>query len=137
MKKDITISIIKILIWLSILLYTIYLWYFKIDIIPDKIWTFDLIILIIIWLFSVFLTIAWALKICPKKPRITQILVWLWLILFANMSWIKDNPVINNYLWDILSLIWVLITILWLTKLCIYNKCQKEKETKDVEVIEV
>ena len=137
MKKDLLISIVRIIIWLSLVSYIMYLWYNHIDILPTKTWDNDLIVLSIVWILWATILISWIIKPCFKKPRITQIIMWLIIILFPTYAWIIDNHILHIYLWDILEFLWVIITILWFTKICIYDSCVKKAEIKKVEEMEV
>jgi len=142
MKKDIALSILYSLIWSLLLYYVVFLWYYHIDIIPSKTRNYDITIMCIIWAISITIIFIWIFKICLKKPRLTQILLWIFLILFPYYVWITDYPTNTQhvYLKDILVIIWTLSIVLWSTKLCIYNKCikkEEEQEKADMEIIEV
>jgi len=137
MKKDIIISIIRTIIWLSLISYVSYLWYNHMDILPTQIWNNDVIVLSIVWALWVMITIAWIIKPCFKKPRVTQVIAGLIVILFPTYAWIIDNSILHIYLWDILRVLWVVITVLWFTKLCIYDSCIKKAEEKKVEKMEI
>ena len=137
MKKDIIISIVRIIIWLSLISYVSYLWYNHMDILPTQTWNNDVIVLSIVWALWTMITISWIIKPCFKKPRVTQVIAGLIVILFPTYAWITDNPTLHIYLWDILRVLWVIITILWFTKLCVYDSCVKKAEEKKVEEMEI
>jgi len=137
MKKDIIISAIRIIIWLALISYVSYLWYNHINILSTKNWNNNIIILSIVWILGFSIIIWWIIKPCFKKPRTTQVIVWLIIILFPSYSWIVDNYVSHAYLWDILRLLWIVITILWTTKICIYDSCIKKTEKKQMEEMEI
>ncbi len=137
MKKDVMISIVRIIIWLSLISYVSYLWYNHMDILPKEVWNNDIIVLSIVWVLWAIITLFWIIKPCLKKPRVTQVIVWLIVILFPTYAWIVDSYTAHIYLWDILRVLWVIITILWFTKMCIYNSCTKKAEQKKVEEMEI
>lgn len=137
MKKDIWIMSLRIIIGLSLLAYIIYLYINQADIIPTKSENYDITIYIIVWILACILIFIWIMKTCFKKPRTLQVIMWIFIILFVNYVWLKDNPSANIFIKDILSVIWVIITILWFTKVCIYDKCQKKQEETEMEIIEV
>ena len=141
-KKDIVISLFRAIIWSFLFLYTLYLFINKIVIVPGKDWIYNTIIFFIILLLSLVIIIVWVFKICIKKQKIVAFLLWIFLILFAYYSWIVDYPQNWNYVFlrDGLSLLWVIISIIWLTDICFYDKCKelKEKEKEEqMEIIEV
>ncbi len=141
-KKDIVISLFRAIIWSFLFLYTLYLFINKIVIVPGKDWIYNTIIFFIILLLSLVIIIVWLFKICIKKQKIVAFLLWIFLILFAYYSWIVDYPQNWNYVFlrDGLSLLWVIISIIWLTDICFYDKCKelKEKEKEEqMEIIEV
>lgn len=137
MKKDILLSLIRIIIWLWIISYVIFLYTNHKDILPSSTFDKDTIVLAISWLLWLAIFISWLVKPCPKKPRILQVSMWIFIILFANYSWIIDNPTNNIFLKDMFNFLWTIITILWFTKICIFNKCVKKAEEKKVEEMEI
>ena len=137
MKKDLVLSIVRILIWLSLLSYIIYLFINKADIIPSQTRNYDATIYCIIWFFAIAITVSWIIKPCIKKQRTIMVIMWITIILFANYVWLKDNPSSYIFLRDVLNVLWTIITILWFTKVCIYDKCQKKQEEAEIEIIEV
>ena len=137
MKKDLIISTVRIIIWLSLISYVSYLWYNHTDILPNQTWNNDITVLSIAWILWAMITISWIIKPCFKKPRVSQVITGLIIILFPTYTWITDNYTLHIYLWDILRLLWVIITILWFTKLCIYDSCVKKAEKKKVEEMEI
>ena len=138
-KKDLFLMSLRTFVGWALLGYVIYLYINKVDIIPGKVWSYDATILIITGLIALMIIAVWLFRICFKKPRLTQVLMWIFLILFAYYSWITDYPVNHNYVFlrDILVVLWTLATILWFTKLCIYDKCQKIEEKKKEEQMEI
>ena len=132
---------IKILIWLALLAYGLYLW-MQNAFISNWSWSnmnllsyfllFLIAFLIILTNFNVFTHFS-------KNRRFfkwDQMLFWLIVILLANYFF-KDNPEQNIYTRDILNLIWVAITILaslWY----LYTEKQKQQHFEEkVEIIEV
>jgi len=143
MKKDIIVGLLRTIVGLWLLSYVTYLGYNQIDIIPSKEWGYDLTVLFITWIVALTMIFVWIAKPCFKRPRIIQGIMWVFLILFAQYSWIIDYP--NNtfqfaYLWDILKVIWALALWLSFWKMCVYEKCssiEKQIESWEMEVIEI
>lgn len=128
---------LRTIIGLVLLAYIIYLSINQADIIPTKAWNFDLTVYIIIWLFACMMIFVWVMRTCFKRPRTYQIIIWITIILFANYIWIQDNASSAIFLKDILNVLWAIITVLWFTKVCVYNKCIKKQEEDEIEIIEV
>jgi len=137
MKKDILLISLRTIIGISLLSYVIYLSINQADIVPTKPWNYDLTVYIILWILAFAFIFLWAAKPCFKRPRTIQVIVWIAIILFANYVWLKDNPSSYIFLKDILSVLWSIITVLWFTKVCIYDKCQQKQEEAEIEIIEV
>jgi len=138
-KKDLFLMSLRTFVWGALLWYVVYLYINQVDIVPWKVWTYDATILAITWLIWLMIIAVWLFRICFKKPRLTQILMWIFLILFAYYSWITDYPVnhYHVYLRDFLVVLGTLATILWFTKICIYDKCKKIEEKQKEEQMEI
>ena len=67
-----------------------------------------------------------------KWFKLINTLVWL-LIIFISQYFIINSWPDHIFYWDILCLIWVVLTIIWPTNALISKKDQKEK---DLEIIE-
>ena len=140
MKKDTIVWLLRTIVGLWLLSYVIYLWYNQIDIVPSKEWGYDLTILVITWIIALVMIFVWIAKPCFKKPRIIQGVMWIFLILFAQYSWIVDTYTTHQYLWDILKVIGALALALSFGKICTYDKCssvEKQIESGEMEVIEI
>jgi len=138
-KKDLFLMSLRTFVGGALLGYVIYLYVNQVDIVPGKVWSYDATILSIVGLIALMIIAVGLARICFKKPRLTQIFMWIFLILFAYYSWITDYPANPNYVFlrDILVVLWSLATILGFTKLCIYDKCQKIEEKKKEEQMEI
>ncbi len=137
MKKDIWIMTLRTIVWLALLSYVIYLSINQADIIPTKAWNFDLTVYIILWILACMMIIVWITRPCFKKPRTFQVIMGIAIILFVNYIWIQDSSISWIFLKDILSILWAIIIVLWFTKVCVYDKCKKQQEEEEVEIIEV
>lgn len=142
MKKDIIISSISSILWIWLISYLIFIYQWKLDIVPSQVRSYDLIIILFSLILWIFLFLYWVLHMCFTKHRIKQVFFGFFIILRAYYVWIVDDPANYIFLKDILCLLWTVIAILWFTKFCIYNKCGKkiqEKEIKswEIEIIEV
>jgi len=67
-----------------------------------------------------------------KRFKVVNTAIWLFII-YISQKFIANSWVDWIYYWDILCLIWVLLTIIWPTNALISKKDQQEK---DVEIIE-
>ena len=86
-------------------------------------------------LFVVFLYYLIFYVIRPtifKYFKVVNTFVWIWII-FISQYYIANSWVDWIYYWDILCLVWVVLTIIWPTNALISKKDQKEK---DLEIIE-
>lgn len=86
-------------------------------------------------LFVVFLYYLIFYVIRPtifKYFKVVNTFVWI-LIIFISQYYIANSWVDWIYYWDILCLVWVVLTIIWPTNALISKKDQKEK---DLEIIE-
>ena len=137
MKKDFIVGLLRTVVGLALLWYVIYLQQAHIDIVPNKEYTYDLAILGVTWFVALMMIYVWVFKPCFKRPRIIQAVMWIFLILFANYSWIVDVPGVHLYLRDILNVIGSLALALSFGKVCVYDKCIKQKEEEETEIIEI
>ena len=138
-KKDLFLMSLRTFIGGALLWYVIYLYVNHIDIVPTKEWPYDATILVITGLIALMMIAVGLFRICFKKPRLTMIFMGIFLILFAFYSGITDYPQNSQpvFLRDILAVIWSLATLLWFTKICIYDKCKKIEEKQKEEQMEI
>ena len=137
MKKDLIIGSLRTIVGLWLIGYVVFLYQNHIDIVPGKVYSYDLTILAIVAFIALMIIFVGTLKPCFKKPRIIQAFMWIFLILFAYYTWIVDNPANHMYLRDILAVIGSLALWLSFGKLCVYDRCIKQKEEEETEIIEI
>lgn len=94
---------------------------------------------IVYWLlFLIFLYYIVFYAIKPtyfKWIKLVNTLLWLFIVYISQTlinSWFD-----GIYYWDIFSVIWVILTIIWPTNLLISKEIQKKKEYKNSEIIEI
>ena len=78
----------------------------------------------------------WIYPIHIKFSRSTLFVLWLSAIIMWKTVFL-DDPMNNIYFWDISSVLWVVILIIWPTNLITTSKVKKIKEDKNIEIIEV
>lgn len=88
------------------------------------------IILLVIFLY--YLTFYVIRPTYIKRFKIINTLIWI-VIIYISQYYIMNSWIDWIYYWDILCLIWVVLTIIWPTNALISKKDQQEK---DVEIIE-
>ena len=92
------------------------------------------IILITICLYMVGL--YWIYPIHIKFSRATALVIWLAFIVVSQT--VLRNDVVNHvYVWDLFSVLWVLILILFPTNILTTEKVKKQKAKKNEVIIEV
>lgn len=95
-----------------------------------------------LFICCILLAIFWYYLICYSiKPiyfrwnKIVNAFIWILIILISQIflvnSWIE-----KIFYWDIFSLIWVALTIIWLTNFLISPDVKKEIDDKKIEIIE-
>ena len=88
------------------------------------------IILLVIFLY--YLTFYVIRPTYIKRFKIINTLIWI-VIIYISQYYIINSWIDWIYYWDILCLIWVVLTIIWPTNALISKKDQQEK---DIEIIE-
>lgn len=70
-----------------------------------------------------------------NKYRLRNTLLWL-LIITSSWSLLLNSWQEWLYFGDIFIIIWIILTIIWPTKILVSNKIKKEKQEKKMEIIE-
>lgn len=137
--KDKIISWFRIITWLFLVIYIIYL---LINGISFTNWN-DIVLWWMLILFWLFLVVIWVYPICFNRPRLTQFFVWLFLMYFWYIFF-KNNPNDFVFVSDILRILWALMMVLWPLWFCVNEKCKKVIEDRKkkvdeskIEIIEV
>lgn len=135
MKKDIFLRILRVIIGLSLMWYSWFLYKHN-YIIANYFTDYNLIFLWFVFLLGLFIFLMGIFMPCLPKMRLIQFLFWCFLILIWYFLF-KNEPKNYIYVGDFLRILWALLVILGPLGICKPNKCeQKEKEEK-IEIIEV
>ena len=129
-------NIRRIIFWVLFCLFILVLVYlFSKWIVVAKSWYENINKIFYIILFIIFLYYLIFYVIKPtsfKWFKVVNTVIWLFII-YMSQKFIANSWIDWIYYWDILCIIWVVLTILWPTNALISKKEQKEK---DVEIIE-
>ena len=85
--------------------------------------------LYMIWLYGIY-------PIHIKFSRATALVIWLLFIVISQIMLANDGYS-HIYIWDMFSVLWVLILILFPTNILTTEKVKKQKAKKDEIIIEV
>lgn len=92
------------------------------------------IILIILCLYMIWLYGIYPIHI--KFSRATSLVIWLFFIVISQVLLANDGYS-HIYIWDMFSVLWVLILILFPTNILTTDKVKKAKAKKNEIIIEV
>ena len=92
------------------------------------------VILILICLYMVAL--YWIYPIHIKFSRATALVIWLLFIVISQVILANDGYS-HIYIWDMFSVLWVVILILFPTNILTTNKVKEAKSKKNEVIIEV
>ncbi len=92
------------------------------------------VILILICLYMVWL--YWIYPIHIKFSRATALVIWLLFIVISQIV-LANDWYSHIYIWDLFSLLWVLILILFPTNILTTDKVKQAKSKKNEVIIEV
>jgi hypothetical protein len=131
-KRLLVIIIFWILAWY--LIYSLIVWK---SIVQSQYSNMNLLFYIILIAICMYIAIFyWIYPIHIKFSRSTLFVLWLSAIIMWKTVFL-DDPMNNIYFWDISSVLWVVILIIWPTNLITTSKVKKIKEDKNIEIIEV
>lgn len=71
-----------------------------------------------------------------KWFKVINTLIWLFIV-YISQSFLLNSWYDKIYYWDIFSVIWVIITILWLTNVFLSSKSKKQQDESKSEIIEI
>lgn len=127
----------RFIIWIVFLAFLWYLIYILVsaDITITTWWTntdyLICCILAIIWLYYL---VFYAIKPTYFKwYKIVNTLIWI-LIIYISQTYMLNSWSEAIYYWDIFSVIWVVLTIIWPTNLLLSKEIKKDKKTEIIEV---
>lgn len=92
------------------------------------------VILIIVCLYMICL--YWIYPIHIKFSRATSLFIWLVFIVISQVVLANDGYS-HVYIWDLFSVLWVAILILFPTNILTTDKVKKQKAKKNEVIIEV
>jgi len=92
------------------------------------------IILIVLCLYMIFL--YWIYPIHIKFSRATALVIWLVFIVVSKVILANDGYS-HIYIWDMFSVLWVAILILFPTNILTTDEVKKAKAKKNEVIIEV
>ena len=92
------------------------------------------VILIVLCLYMIFL--YWIYPIHIRFSRSTALVIWLFFIVISQVILANDGYS-HIYIWDLFSVLWVLILILFPTNILTTDKVKKQKAKKNEVIIEV
>ena len=88
-----------------------------------------LLCLYMIWLYGIY-------PIHIKFSRATALVIWLFFIVISQVM-LANDWYSHIYIWDLFSVLWVLILILFPTNILTTEKVKKQKSKKNEVIIEV
>jgi len=136
MKDKIKRSIVITIFWLF-LLYLLFLIFQWESIVKSEYANRNIpmyVILIVFCLYMIWL--YWIYPIHIKFSRATALVIWLLFIVLSQIVLANDGYS-HIYIWDLFSVLWVLILILFPTNILTTEKVKKQKAKKNEVVIEV
>ena len=92
------------------------------------------VILIVFCLYMIWL--YWIYPIHIKFSRATSLVIWLLFIVLSQVL-LANDWYSHIYIWDLFSVLWVLILILFPTNILTTDKVKKQKSKKNEVIIEV
>ena len=136
MKDFIKRIIVLIIFWIFAwyLIYSRIIWKSIVE--PEFTNMNSIFYIILIAICSYIAIFYWIYPIHIKFSRSTLFVIGLSAIIMWKTVFL-DDPMNNIYFWDLSSVLWVLILIIWPTNLITTSQVKKKKEEKDLEIIEV
>lgn len=131
-KRSIVITIFGL--FLLYLLYLIIQWEY---IVKSAYLSRNIPIYILLILFCIYM--VWLYGIYPihiKFSRATALVIWLLFIVISQVV-LANDWYSHIYIWDLFSVLWVLILILFPTNILTTEKVKKQKTKKNEVIIEV
>lgn len=129
-------SLRRIIFWIIfsiIICVLVYLYINKVVIVKNEFENINSIIYIILFVIFLYYTIFYVIRpTYIKWFKLINTFIWLWII-FISQYFVANSWIDKIFYWDILCLVWVVLTIIWPTNALISKKDQKEK---DLEIIE-
>ena len=131
-KRSIVITIFGIFLWYLIWLISQWTMIVKPEYSGRNIPMY--IILIVLCLYMIWLYGIYPIHI--RFSRTTALFIWLFFIVISQILLANDGYS-HIYIWDLFSVLWVLILILFQTNILTTEKVKKQKAKKNEVIIEV
>lgn len=96
---------------------------------------FYVILILIVFYKMMFFGIKPKAIFGMKMTKATTFVLWITLILLGNYV-LLNNVESKVYIWDIVTVLWVIMTILAPTNILITKKIKKQKQNSKMEIIE-
>lgn len=129
-------NIKRIIFWIIFSLLICFLVYFYTNwviIVREDINDINLVIYISLFVIFLYYLIFYAVKpTYIKYYRVINTIIWI-IVIYISQYFLANSWIDGIYYWDILCLIWVVLTIIWPTKLLVTKELE---DSKKVEIIE-
>ena len=129
-------NIKRIIFWIifSILIcFLVYLYTNWVIIVREDITDINLVIYISLFVIFLYYLIFYAVKpTYIKYYRVINTIIWI-IVIYISQYFLANSWIDWIYYWDILCIIWVILTIIWPTKLLVTKELE---DSKKVEIIE-
>jgi hypothetical protein len=129
-------NIKRIIFWIvfSLLIcFLVYLYTNWVIIVREDITDINLVIYISLFVIFLYYLIFYAVRpTYIKYYRVINTIIWI-VVIYISQYFLANSWIDGIYYWDILCLIWVVLTIIWPTKLLVTKELE---DSKKVEIIE-
>ena len=129
-------NIKRIIFWIvfSLLIcFLIYLYTNWVIIVREDITDINLVIYISLFVIFLYYLIFYAVRpTYIKYYRVINTIIWI-IVIYISQYFLANSWLNWIYYWDILCIIWVILTIIWPTKLLVTKELE---DSKKVEIIE-
>ena len=130
-------NIKRIIFWIvfSLLIcFLVYLYTNWVIIVREDITDINLVIYISLFVIFLYYLIFYAVRpTYIKYYRVINTIIWI-VVIYISQYFLANSWLNWIYYWDILCIIWVILTIIWPTKLLVTKELE---DSKKVEIIEV
>lgn len=130
-------NIKRIIFWIvfSLLIcFLVYLYTNWVIIVREDITDINLVIYISLFVIFLYYLIFYAVRpTYIKYYRVINTIIWI-IVIYISQYFLANSWIDWIYYWDILCIIWVILTIIWPTKLLVTKELE---DSKKVEIIEV
>ena len=129
-------NIKRIIFWIvfSLLIcFLVYLYTNWVIIVREDITDINLVIYISLFVIFLYYLIFYAVRpTYIKYYRVINTIIWI-IVIYISQYFLANSWIDWIYYWDILCIIWVILTIIWPTKLLVTKELE---DSKKVEIIE-